>query len=269
MRHRRPAQRRQVHPLQRPDQGRHRGRELSVLHDRAERRHRRAARPAPRTAGGDRQARDASCRRSSSSSTSPAWSPARPRAKAWATSSSPHIRETDAIVNVVRCFEDDNVIHVAGKVDPVADIEVIQTELCLADLATRREERSTALNKVAKRRQRQGAPSGSSTCSRSCSAALDEAQPVRSARLQQGRAGDAQAALPDHRQAGDVRRQRRRERLREQPAPRPPARVRRQAERAGGGDLRQDRGRAGRHGRRRQARCSWPRWARPSRAWRA
>ena len=41
-----------------------------------------------------------------------------------------HIRETDAIVNVVRCFEDDNVIHVAGRVDPISDIEVIQTELC-------------------------------------------------------------------------------------------------------------------------------------------
>jgi len=47
-----------------------------------------------------------------------------------------HIRETDAIVNVVRCFEEPNVIHVANKVDPIADIEVIQTELCLADLAT-------------------------------------------------------------------------------------------------------------------------------------
>ena len=47
-----------------------------------------------------------------------------------------HIRETDAIVNVVRCFEDPNVIHVAGKVDPIADIDVIQTELCLADLGT-------------------------------------------------------------------------------------------------------------------------------------
>ena len=47
-----------------------------------------------------------------------------------------HIRETDAIVNVVRCFEDSNVIHVAGKVDPLADVEVIQTELALADLAT-------------------------------------------------------------------------------------------------------------------------------------
>ncbi|MET0310426.1 MAG: redox-regulated ATPase YchF [Burkholderiaceae bacterium] len=47
-----------------------------------------------------------------------------------------HIRETDATVNVVRCFEDPNVIHVAGKVDPISDIEVIQTELCLADLGT-------------------------------------------------------------------------------------------------------------------------------------
>jgi GTP-binding protein YchF len=47
-----------------------------------------------------------------------------------------HIRETDAIVNVVRCFEDDNVIHVAGKIDPIADIEVINTELALADLGT-------------------------------------------------------------------------------------------------------------------------------------
>jgi ribosome-binding ATPase len=47
-----------------------------------------------------------------------------------------HIRETDAIVNVVRCFEDDNVIHVAGKVDPISDIEVINTELALADLST-------------------------------------------------------------------------------------------------------------------------------------
>jgi len=45
-----------------------------------------------------------------------------------------HIRETDAIIEVVRCFEDDNVIHVAGRVDPLADIEVINTELGLADL---------------------------------------------------------------------------------------------------------------------------------------
>lgn len=47
-----------------------------------------------------------------------------------------NIRETDAIVHVVRCFEDENVIHVAGKVDPISDIEVINTELALADLAS-------------------------------------------------------------------------------------------------------------------------------------
>lgn len=47
-----------------------------------------------------------------------------------------NIRETDGIVNMVRCFADDNVVHVAGKVDPVSDIEVIQTELALADLST-------------------------------------------------------------------------------------------------------------------------------------
>ncbi len=47
-----------------------------------------------------------------------------------------NIRETDAIAQVVRCFEDTDVVHVAGKVDPVADIEVINTELALADLET-------------------------------------------------------------------------------------------------------------------------------------
>ncbi len=46
------------------------------------------------------------------------------------------IRETDGIVNVVRCFEDDNVVHVAGKVDPISDITTIITELALADLTT-------------------------------------------------------------------------------------------------------------------------------------
>ncbi|MGZ8163490.1 MAG: redox-regulated ATPase YchF [Methylobacter sp.] len=47
-----------------------------------------------------------------------------------------NIRETDAIAHVVRCFQDDNVIHVAGKIDPVSDIEVINTELALADMAS-------------------------------------------------------------------------------------------------------------------------------------
>ncbi len=52
-----------------------------------------------------------------------------------------HIREVDAIVQVVRCFEDEDVLHVSGSVDPVRDIEVINTELMLADLDTVRKRR--------------------------------------------------------------------------------------------------------------------------------
>ncbi|HMA92667.1 MAG TPA: redox-regulated ATPase YchF [Polyangiaceae bacterium] len=47
-----------------------------------------------------------------------------------------HIREVDAIAQVVRCFEDDNITHVANKIDPVSDVETIETELCLKDLET-------------------------------------------------------------------------------------------------------------------------------------
>ena len=92
-----------------------------------------------------------------------------------------HIRETDAIVNVVRCFEDANVIHVAGKVDPIADIEVIQTELCLADLGT-----------VEKAVQRYGKAAKSGNDKEAAAmlkvlgpvqAALNEARPVRTLML--------------------------------------------------------------------------------------
>ncbi|MFN4350696.1 MAG: redox-regulated ATPase YchF [Hylemonella sp.] len=87
-----------------------------------------------------------------------------------------HIRETDAIVNVVRCFVDDNVIHVAGKVDPISDIEVIQTELCLADLGAVEK----ALHRVTKT-----ARSGDKESIKlvaileKCQAALNEGKPVR------------------------------------------------------------------------------------------
>jgi ribosome-binding ATPase len=47
-----------------------------------------------------------------------------------------HIRETDAIAHVVRCFEDDDIIHVAGRINPLSDIDIINTELALADLDT-------------------------------------------------------------------------------------------------------------------------------------
>jgi len=87
-----------------------------------------------------------------------------------------HIRETDATVNVVRCFEDDNVIHVAGKVDPISDIEVIQTELCLADLSAVEK----ALHRVTKT-----ARSGDKESVKlvaileKCQTALNNIQPVR------------------------------------------------------------------------------------------
>lgn len=45
-----------------------------------------------------------------------------------------HIRQVDAIAQVVRCFDDPNITHVAGSIDPIRDIEIINTELCLADL---------------------------------------------------------------------------------------------------------------------------------------
>ncbi len=60
-----------------------------------------------------------------------------------------HIRATDAILHVVRCFHDDEVVHVAGKVDPLSDIDIINTELLLADLDTV-EKRSVKAQKAAK-----------------------------------------------------------------------------------------------------------------------
>jgi GTP-binding protein YchF len=88
-----------------------------------------------------------------------------------------HIRETDAVVNVVRCFEDGNVIHVAGKVDPVSDIEVIQTELCLADLSTvdKNLQRS---NKLARAGGDKEAQRLVNVLNR-CNATLNEGKPVR------------------------------------------------------------------------------------------
>ncbi|MBX3619445.1 MAG: redox-regulated ATPase YchF [Rhizobacter sp.] len=89
-----------------------------------------------------------------------------------------HIRETDAIVNVVRCFDDENVIHVAGKVDPIADIEVIQTELCLADLATVEKTLQRSIKAAKSGNDKEAARLVAVL--QKCQAALDEARPVRS-----------------------------------------------------------------------------------------
>ena len=89
-----------------------------------------------------------------------------------------HIRETDAIVNVVRCFDDENVIHVANKIDPVSDVEVIQTELCLADMAT--VEKSLArYTKAAKSGNDKEAQRLVDVLAK-CMTALNDSRPVRS-----------------------------------------------------------------------------------------
>jgi len=88
-----------------------------------------------------------------------------------------HIRETDAIVNVVRCFDDSNVIHVNGKVDPISDIEVIQTELCLADMGTV-EKSLHRYNKVARSGDKEA--QALVKVLEKCEAALNQALPVRS-----------------------------------------------------------------------------------------
>ena len=75
-----------------------------------------------------------------------------------------NIRECDAIAHIVRCFNDDNIVHVSGKVDPLDDINVINTELALADLQTVEK----ALNRYSKQAPAATRkPSSSCSCSRS------------------------------------------------------------------------------------------------------
>ncbi len=101
-----------------------------------------------------------------------------------------NIRETDAIAHVVRCFEDDDVVHVAGKIDPLGDIEVINTELALADL----DSVDKAINRVGR-----VANSGDKeakaklTLLEKIKAELDEGKPVRAMGLDE----DEQALLGD------------------------------------------------------------------------
>lgn len=92
-----------------------------------------------------------------------------------------NIRETDAIVHVVRCFEDANVVHVAGRVDPIRDIEVIDTELALADLATV----DKALARLSKQAKAGGDKEAKLICDvlEKCRLQLDQAKPVRALAL--------------------------------------------------------------------------------------
>jgi ribosome-binding ATPase len=92
-----------------------------------------------------------------------------------------NIRETDAIAHVVRCFEDPNVVHVTGKVDPVSDIETINTELALADLA--------AVEKQLVKQSKAARSGGDKEAQRlvvaleKVQAVLNEARPARTAEL--------------------------------------------------------------------------------------
>jgi GTP-binding protein YchF len=87
------------------------------------------------------------------------------------------IRETDAIAHVVRCFDDPNVIHVSNKVDPVSDIETINTELALADLST--VERQLARYAKAARAGGDKEAARLVAVLEKCQAVLNEAKPVR------------------------------------------------------------------------------------------
>jgi ribosome-binding ATPase len=88
-----------------------------------------------------------------------------------------NIRETDAITHVVRCFEDENVIHVANKIDPLSDIEVINTELALADLSTV-EKALSRYSKAAKSGNDKEAAKNAAVLEK-VRAQLDQAKPVR------------------------------------------------------------------------------------------
>jgi GTP-binding protein YchF len=91
-----------------------------------------------------------------------------------------NIRETDAIAHVVRCFQNEDVVHVAGKVDPISDIAVIDTELALADLATV-EKSLPKISKTAKLGDKTAVPVAAAL--EKALAALTEGMPVRAAGL--------------------------------------------------------------------------------------
>jgi GTP-binding protein YchF len=94
-----------------------------------------------------------------------------------------HIRETDAIAHVVRCYEHADVVHVSGRIDPAADIEVINTELALADLATVDKALAKAA-RAAKTGDRQAA--GQKDFLERVAAQLDRGLPVRAMPLSEG-----------------------------------------------------------------------------------
>ena len=117
-----------------------------------------------------------------------------------------HIREVDAIAHVVRCFENDDIIHVAGKIDPASDIEVINTELALADLDS--VDRALSEGGQGGQDRRQGCDQDS-RLARAGARAVEQGETGALPASRCQRAGAAARLAPAHRQAGDVCGQRR------------------------------------------------------------
>jgi ribosome-binding ATPase YchF (GTP1/OBG family) len=116
-----------------------------------------------------------------------------------------NIRETDAVVHVVRCFADDNVVHVSGKVDPLHDIEVIDTELALADMATVEK----ALNRYSKQAKAGGDKEAKLLVrAGKVHGATERRQAGARARFVEGGEDQPAPVLPHYRQAGALCRQR-------------------------------------------------------------
>jgi len=106
-----------------------------------------------------------------------------------------NIRETDAIAHVVRCFEDPNVVHVEGRIDPVSDVLTVDTELCLKDMESvgkRIDKARTALKGPAPKEEK----ATLAACER-VQAGLDAGTPVRAQDCPRGSGADSRFVLAD------------------------------------------------------------------------
>ena len=111
------------------------------------------------------------------------------------------IREVDAVAHVLRCFQDDDITHVEGRIDPIGDAEVVETELMLADLESL-EKRIKPLEKKANSGEKEAKEQ--LALMMKAIVLLREGKPARQAELAPEERGPLQPAGPDDRQAGAV-----------------------------------------------------------------
>ena len=156
-----------------------------------------------------------------------------------------NIRQVDAVLHVLRCFEDDNVTHVEGGVDPARDRDVVDTELCLKDLETVEKRRERA-----QKNAKAGGKAGDEAKAElalldKVKAGLDAGITVRAQKLTDDEQRSHPRAVPAHRQAGALRREHRRGAARQggqRPARAAVREMARRRGRGGGGARRGDRG---------------------------